>query len=134
MWMRDSRGAPNGPSFTDIATMVMAKPILAALAGGRHSVGSGPIFTGERGGMKFCAGHDATPYLNAMLHFSNQGGMIPEQVVGSGGADTGGICVWPGNWQRHAAGHGAWRIPAAGGLRGRKANCGKRRVLWRIIS
>jgi glucoamylase len=39
-----------------------------------------PIFTGERGEYEIAVGHDPTPYLEAMLHFANSGGMIPEQV------------------------------------------------------
>jgi len=39
-----------------------------------------PIFTGERGEYEIARGHDATAYLEAMLHFANAGGMIPEQV------------------------------------------------------
>ena len=39
-----------------------------------------PIFAGERGEYEIAAGADPTPYLQAMLHFANDGGMIPEQV------------------------------------------------------
>ncbi len=39
-----------------------------------------PIFTGERGEYEIARGHDATAYLEAILHFANAGGMIPEQV------------------------------------------------------
>jgi len=39
-----------------------------------------PIFTGERGEYEIARGHDATVYINAMMHFANAGGMIPEQV------------------------------------------------------
>lgn len=39
-----------------------------------------PIFAGERGEYEIAAGADPYPYLNAMLHFANDGGMIPEQV------------------------------------------------------
>ncbi|MGA8233764.1 MAG: glucan 1,4-alpha-glucosidase [Candidatus Acidiferrales bacterium] len=39
-----------------------------------------PIFTGERGEYEIARGHDAAPYLDAMMHFANAGGMIPEQV------------------------------------------------------
>ena len=39
-----------------------------------------PIFAGERGEYEIAAGNDPTPYLEAMLHFANSGGMIPEQV------------------------------------------------------
>jgi len=39
-----------------------------------------PIFAGERGEYEVALGADPTPYLQAMLHFANDGGMIPEQV------------------------------------------------------
>jgi glucoamylase len=39
-----------------------------------------PIFTGERGEYEIARGRDATIYIDAMLHFANEGGMIPEQV------------------------------------------------------
>ena len=39
-----------------------------------------PIFTGERGEYAVARGGDATPYIEAMVHFANDGGMIPEQV------------------------------------------------------
>jgi glucoamylase len=39
-----------------------------------------PIFAGERGEYEVARGADPTVYLQAMLHFANDGGMIPEQV------------------------------------------------------
>lgn len=39
-----------------------------------------PIFAGERGEYEVARGADPTPYLKAMLHVANDGGMIPEQV------------------------------------------------------
>jgi glucoamylase len=39
-----------------------------------------PILTGERGEYEIASGRDASVYLDAMLHFANAGGMIPEQV------------------------------------------------------
>ncbi len=39
-----------------------------------------PIFTGERGEYEVALGANPTPYIEAMLHFANDGGMIPEQV------------------------------------------------------
>ncbi|HEU4990649.1 MAG TPA: glycoside hydrolase family 15 protein [Gemmatimonadaceae bacterium] len=39
-----------------------------------------PIFAGERGEYEISAGADPTPYLQAMLRFANDGGMIAEQV------------------------------------------------------
>jgi glucoamylase len=39
-----------------------------------------PVFSGERGEYEVASGRDATVYADAMLHFANAGGMIPEQV------------------------------------------------------
>lgn len=39
-----------------------------------------PLLTGERGEYEIELGHSAKPYIEAMLHFANAGGMIPEQV------------------------------------------------------
>ncbi len=39
-----------------------------------------PIFAGERGEYEIAAGANPAPYLQAMLDFANDGGMIPEQV------------------------------------------------------
>ena len=39
-----------------------------------------PIFAGERGEYEVARGADPAVYLQAMLHFANAGGMIPEQV------------------------------------------------------
>jgi glucoamylase len=39
-----------------------------------------PILTGERGHYELAAGRDPTPFITAMEHFSDQGGMITEQV------------------------------------------------------
>jgi glucoamylase len=39
-----------------------------------------PVLTGERGEYEIARGHDASTYLDAMLHLANAGGMIPEQV------------------------------------------------------
>jgi len=60
--------------------------------------------------------------------------MIPEQVWDQAGADTGGICVWPG--ETGSATPLAWSM--AQFLRlvfaWKKSELWKRRVLWRIIS
>ena len=39
-----------------------------------------PLLTGERGHYELIAGHDATPYLQAMAAMTGPAGMIPEQV------------------------------------------------------
>jgi glucoamylase len=39
-----------------------------------------PLLTGERGEYEIELGRSAKPYIEAMLHFANAGGMIPEQV------------------------------------------------------
>jgi glucoamylase len=39
-----------------------------------------PIFTGERGEYEVARNHDPSPYLESMMRFANDGGMIPEQI------------------------------------------------------
>src|SRR2546427_4311288 len=39
-----------------------------------------PILTGERGHYELAAGRDPKPFITTIENFSNQGGMIPEQV------------------------------------------------------
>jgi glucoamylase len=71
---------PNGPAFRrynhdGYGETFFGGPWLGAGVGRLW-----PIFTGERGEYEIALGRDPTPYLNAMLHFANAGGMIPEQV------------------------------------------------------
>jgi glucoamylase len=71
---------PNGPSFRrynhdGYGDTSFGEPWLGEGVGRLW-----PIFTGERGEYEFARGHDATPYIEAMMHFANAGGMIPEQV------------------------------------------------------
>jgi len=71
---------PNGPSFRRYNHDGYGD---TSFGGPWLSEGIGrlwPIFTGERGEYVIARGQDATPYLEAMLHFANAGGMIPEQV------------------------------------------------------
>ncbi len=39
-----------------------------------------PILTGERGHYELAAGRDPKPFIKTMEHFSNQGGMLTEQI------------------------------------------------------
>jgi glucoamylase len=39
-----------------------------------------PLLTGERGHYELAAGRDPSPYIRALEQFSNEGGMLPEQV------------------------------------------------------
>ena len=71
---------PNGPSFHRYNHDGYGETFFG---GPRLGQGIGqlwPIFTGERGEYEIAAGHNPIPYLEAMLHFANSGGMIPEQV------------------------------------------------------
>ncbi|HYL86725.1 MAG TPA: glucan 1,4-alpha-glucosidase [Candidatus Angelobacter sp.] len=71
---------PNGPSFRRYNHDGYGD---TAFGGPWQGQGIGriwPIFTGERGEYEVARGRDATLYLDAMLHFANAGGMIPEQV------------------------------------------------------
>src|SRR3984957_19616749 len=39
-----------------------------------------PLLTGERAHYELAAGHDVTPYIQALEGFSSRGGMMPEQI------------------------------------------------------
>jgi glucoamylase len=41
---------------------------------------SWPILTGERGHYELAAGRDPLPFIDAIEHFANEGGMLPEQL------------------------------------------------------
>lgn len=74
------RETPNGPSFRRYNHDGYGD---TSFGGPWQGEGIGrlwPIFTGERGEYEIARGHDAAAYLDAMLHFANEGGMIPEQV------------------------------------------------------
>jgi glucan 1,4-alpha-glucosidase len=55
-----------------------------------------PIFAGERGEYEVARGADPTPYLQAMLRFANDGGMIPEQVWDRANPTQGGFAFGTG--------------------------------------
>jgi len=55
-----------------------------------------PIFAGERGEYEVARGADPTPYLQAMLRFANDGGMIPEQVWDRANATQAGFTFGTG--------------------------------------
>ncbi|MHB1861450.1 MAG: glycoside hydrolase family 15 protein [Gemmatimonadaceae bacterium] len=55
-----------------------------------------PIFAGERGEYEIALGADPTPYLQAMLRFANDGGMIPEQVWDRANASHAGFVFGTG--------------------------------------
>lgn len=55
-----------------------------------------PIFAGERGEYEVASGANAEPYLQAMLRFANDGGMIPEQVWDRADPGTGGFVFGAG--------------------------------------
>ena len=62
-------------------------------------VGVGRLWTllaGERGEYEVARGGDPTPYLDAMLHFANDGGMIPEQVWDRADPTRGGFTFGEG--------------------------------------
>jgi glucoamylase len=54
--------------------------------GGRRSFrrhwhgGAWPLLTGERGHYELAAGNDPLPFIKTMENFSNEGGMLPEQL------------------------------------------------------
>jgi glucoamylase len=71
---------PNGPSFRRYNHDAYGDTLFGGPWQGEGIGRLWPIFTGERGEYEIARGHDAAVYLQAMLHFANDGGMIPEQV------------------------------------------------------
>jgi glucoamylase len=71
---------PNGPSFHRYSHDGYGETFFGGPWLGQGIGRLWPIFTGERGEYEVALGQDPTSYLQAMLHFANQGGMIPEQV------------------------------------------------------
>ncbi len=71
---------PNGPSFRRYSSDGYGETFFGGPWLGQGVGRLWPIFTGERGEYEVARGRDASVYLNAMLHFANDGGMIPEQV------------------------------------------------------
>lgn len=71
---------PNGPSFYRYSHDGYGETLFGGPWLGQGVGRLWPIFTGERGEYEIALGQDPTLYLQAMLHFANQGGMIPEQV------------------------------------------------------
>jgi glucoamylase len=71
---------PNGPSFRRYNHDGYGETFFGGPWLGEGIGRLWPIFAGERGEYEIAAGHDPALYLEAMLHFANSGGMIPEQV------------------------------------------------------
>jgi glucoamylase len=71
---------PNGPSFRRYNHDGYGETYFGGPWMGEGIGRLWPIFTGERGEYEIARGRDASVYLDAMLHFANAGGMIPEQV------------------------------------------------------
>jgi glucoamylase len=71
---------PNGPSFHRYSHDGYGETFFGGPWLGEGVGRLWPIFTGERGEYEIALGQDPAPYLQAMLHFANRGGMIPEQV------------------------------------------------------
>jgi glucoamylase len=71
---------PNGPSFHRYNHDASGETFFGGPWLGEGIGRLWPILTGERGEYEVAPGRDASIYLDAMLHFANAGGMIPEQV------------------------------------------------------
>lgn len=71
---------PNGPSFRRYNHDGYGETYFGGPWQGEGIGRIWPIFTGERGEYEIARGRDASTYLDAMLHFANAGGMIPEQI------------------------------------------------------
>jgi glucoamylase len=71
---------PNGPSFHRYNHDAYGETFFGGPWLGEGIGRLWPVLTGERGEYEIACGRDASVYLDAMLHFANAGGMIPEQV------------------------------------------------------
>lgn len=71
---------PNGPGFHRYNHDGYGETFFGGPWAGEGIGRLWPILTGERGEYEIARGRDASTYLDAMLHFANAGGMIPEQV------------------------------------------------------
>jgi glucoamylase len=71
---------PNGPSFYRYNHDGYGETFFGGPWQGQGIGRIWPIFTGERGEYEIALGRNPSLYLDAMLHFANAGGMIPEQV------------------------------------------------------
>jgi glucoamylase len=71
---------PNGPSFHRYNHDAYGETFFGGPWLGEGMGRLWPVLTGERGEYEIARGRDASVYLDAMLHFANEGGMIPEQV------------------------------------------------------
>lgn len=71
---------PNGPGFRRYSNDGYGETFFGGPWLGEGIGRLWPIFTGERGEYEVARGRDASLYLDSMLRFANDGGMIPEQV------------------------------------------------------
>ena len=74
------RETPNGPAFYRYNHDRYGETYFGGPWQGQGSGRLWPILAGERGEYEVARGANPTEYLRAMLHFANEGGMIPEQV------------------------------------------------------
>ena len=74
------RETPNGPAFYRYNHDRYGETYFGGPWQGQGIGRLWAILAGERGEYEVARGADPTPYLRAMLHFANDGGMIPEQV------------------------------------------------------
>jgi glucoamylase len=71
---------PNGPSFYRYNHDGYGETFFGGPWLGEGIGRVWPIFSGERGEYEIALGRNPGPFLDAMLHFANAGGMIPEQI------------------------------------------------------
>jgi glucoamylase len=71
---------PNGPDFYRYNHDGYGETVFGGPWQGEGVGRLWPILAGERGEYEVARGADPTPYLEAMRHFANDGGMMPEQV------------------------------------------------------
>ena len=71
---------PQGPSWRRYNHDGYGQRADGAAFDGAGVGGAWPLLTGERGHYELAAGRDALPFIKTLEHFSNAGGMLPEQV------------------------------------------------------
>jgi len=74
------RDLPGGPSWLRYNHDGYGQKADGGAFDGTGTGGAWPLLTGERGHYELAAGNDPLPFIKAMENFSNEGGMLPEQL------------------------------------------------------
>jgi glucoamylase len=74
------RDLPGGPSWLRYNHDGYGQKADGGAFDGTGTGGAWPLLTGERGHYEIAAGNGPLPFIRAMENFSNEGGMLPEQL------------------------------------------------------